>query len=71
MLNRFLVLLLLCSPQVQAQNNWASQLSKAALELTKDNVVYDPSYYQIPYPNGDVPAHFGVCTDVIIRAIEQ
>lgn len=71
MLNRFLVLLLLCSPQVQAQNNWASQLSKAALELTKDDVVYDPSYYQIPYPNGDVPADRGVCTDVVIRAYRK
>tara|TARA_B100001115_G_C15844518_1_gene424669 strand:- start:2637 stop:3215 length:579 start_codon:yes stop_codon:yes gene_type:complete len=71
MLNRFLVLLLLCSPQVQAQNNWASQLSKAALELTKDDVVYDPSYYQIPYPNGDVPADRGVCTDVVVRAYRK
>lgn len=31
------------------------KLSNAALELTKDNVVYDPSYFSIAYPNGDVP----------------
>ncbi|MDE5422639.1 DUF1287 domain-containing protein [Ancylomarina sp. DW003] len=29
---------------------------------------YDPSYFSIAYPNGDVPADKGVCTDVVIRA---
>lgn len=31
-------------------------------------VTYDGSYRKIDYPNGDVPANTGVCTDVIIRA---
>jgi uncharacterized protein YijF (DUF1287 family) len=31
-------------------------------------VLYDPSYRQLPYPNGDVPWYIGVCTDVIVRA---
>ena len=42
-------------------------ISNAAIELTKDEVIYDGSYYSIPYPNGDVPDGIGVCTDVIIR----
>ena len=42
-------------------------ISKAAIELTKDKVIYDGSYFSIPYPNGDVPDGIGVCTDVIIR----
>ena len=46
----------------------ALKLSDAALELTKQKVVYDPAYFSIPYPNGDVPASKGVCTDVVIRA---
>lgn len=46
-------------------------LSNAALELTKDKVVYDPSYFSIDYPNGDVPKDKGVCTDVIIRAYRK
>ncbi len=46
-------------------------LSEAALELTKQKVTYDPSYFSIPYPNGDVPATKGVCTDVIIRAYRK
>ena len=47
------------------------KLSDAALELTKDRVRYDPAYVQIPYPNGDVPADRGVCTDVVIRAYRK
>ena len=31
----------------------------------------DPSYFQIAYPNGDVPADKGVCADVIIRAYRK
>lgn len=30
---------------------------------------YDPSYRVIGYPNGDVPADRGVCTDVVVRAL--
>jgi len=47
------------------------QLSDCALELTKQNVVYDPSYFSIDYPNGDVPEDKGVCTDVVIRAYRK
>ena len=34
-------------------------------------MVYDPSYFSIAYPNGDVPAGKGVCTDVVIRAYRE
>ena len=43
-------------------------LVAAAMEQTRHQVIYDGSYRAIPYPNGDVPANIGVCTDVIIRA---
>ena len=43
------------------------KISDAALELTNQQVIYDGSYYSIPYPNGDVPDGIGVCTDVVIR----
>ncbi|HET6603568.1 MAG TPA: DUF1287 domain-containing protein, partial [Xanthomonadaceae bacterium] len=32
---------------------------------------YDPAYRSIPYPDGDVPADRGVCTDVLVRAYRQ
>jgi uncharacterized protein YijF (DUF1287 family) len=44
------------------------KLSTAAIERTTHTVRYDPAYIRIPYPNGDVPADTGVCTDEIIRS---
>lgn len=43
-------------------------LARAALERTKHQVTYSPGYVRIKYPGGDVPAHTGVCTDVVIRS---
>ena len=54
-----------------AQEGFYDCLSASALELTKDRVMYDPSYFCIPYPGGDVPADRGVCTDVVIRAYRK
>ncbi len=54
-----------------AQNSLAERLSAAAVELTLEQVTYDPSYFSIPYPNGDVPEGLGVCTDVVIRAYRK
>jgi len=46
-------------------------LQEAAFSLTKDKVTYDPTYFVIKYPMGDVPTDKGVCTDVIIRAYRK
>lgn len=71
--NRIFLLLLatLMSAVCNAQSTFAKQLSEAATLLTHDKVIYDPSYFSIPYPNGDVPADRGVCIDVIIRAYRK
>jgi uncharacterized protein YijF (DUF1287 family) len=53
------------------QSTFFDSLADSALLLTKQNVSYDPSYFKIDYPNGDVPANKGVCTDVIIRAYRK
>lgn len=50
------------------QSSSAKRLSAAAIQLTTKKVIYDPAYFSIPYPNGDVPEGKGVCTDVVIRA---
>jgi uncharacterized protein YijF (DUF1287 family) len=46
-------------------------LADYALQLTAQDVAYDPSYFSMDYPNGDVPSGKGVCTDVIIRAYRK
>jgi uncharacterized protein len=64
-----LALLLLAQPAAtQAESTFFDRLAEAALAQLEHRVWYDPSYYRIPYPNGDVPDSIGVCTDVIIRA---
>jgi uncharacterized protein YijF (DUF1287 family) len=67
----FLIITLLSTNITFSQTTFFSQLADSAFTLTKDKVVYDPSYVQISYPNGDVPANTGVCTDVIIRAYRK
>ncbi len=47
------------------------KLADSAYILTFQKVTYDPAYFSIPYPNGDVPADKGVCTDVVIRAYRK
>ena len=54
-----------------AQTDFFNKLSESAISLTNQKVVYDPKYYVIKYPNGDVLADRGVCTDVIIRAYRK
>lgn len=63
--------LVLLSAVSNAQKNFQQQLADSALTLTKQSVRYDPAYFSIPYPNGDVPADRGVCTDVVIRAYRK
>jgi len=50
---------------------FVERLSAAAMEQTSKPVIYNGAYRIIPYPNGDVPAHIGVCTDVVIRAYRR
>ncbi|MBI3142855.1 MAG: DUF1287 domain-containing protein [Bacteroidetes bacterium] len=54
--------------QGKAQDGFSYQLADSALNLTTYDVTYDPGYYVIGFPGGDVPRNRGVCTDVVIRA---
>ena len=66
------------SPEARAQATPAARPSsgspfldrfvEAAVGRTSQQVRYDPTYFQIPYPGGDVPAEVGVCTDEVIRS---
>lgn len=71
MKNLFVTGFLFCCVFFFAQNQFAQKLSDAAISLTKDKVTYDPAYFSLKYPNGDVPADKGVCTDVVIRAYRK
>ena len=48
-----------------------SRLAAVALGHSNDKVVFDPSYYKIGYPNGDVAPGKGAAADVIIRCLRK
>jgi len=56
-----------CSGAAVAQEFYTT-LARAALERTRISITYDGSYFKIAYPDGDIPSHLGVCTDVVIRS---
>jgi uncharacterized protein YijF (DUF1287 family) len=62
----FLMLTVLAS---HAQNG--EKLVTSARKQIGVTVSYDPAYTTLAYPNGDVPSHRGVCTDVVIRAMRE
>jgi uncharacterized protein YijF (DUF1287 family) len=65
------VIIFLCSACSYSQDRFFLRLADSTVQLTKISVTYDPAYVKINYPGGDVPAHTGVCTDVVIRAYRK
>jgi len=65
------LLLSMAALPARAQEAFLIRLADSALTLTQQQVLYDPSYFSIAYPMGDVPPGRGVCTDVIIRAYRK
>ncbi len=71
MKNYLCLLFLTLSIVLNAQSKSVSfdiKLANAGVSIEDASIMYDGSYYSIDYPDGDVPANIGVCTDVIIRA---
>ncbi len=53
------------APSLEA---FGRRLASAARRETEDLIVYTDKYRDMRFPMGDVPALYGVCTDVVIRA---
>lgn len=73
-MKHLLLLLLLGNINVSAPddtNDFYKKLSDASISIINPAIEYDPAYFTIPYPNGDVPKDKGVCTDVVIRAYRK
>lgn len=67
----YILLFFIGISSIKVEKTFYEKLSDAAISLTKDKVEYDPKYFSIKYPNGDVPKDKGVCTDVVIRAYRK
>ncbi len=53
------------------EKKFRKKLVGAAMKRVNYEVVYNPAYVKIDYPNGDVPKNQGVCADVIIRIYRE
>lgn len=58
-------------PQTSLAGGFEQDIVAAAIARTHQDITYDGSYFSLSYPNGDVPSHIGVCTDVIIRSYRK
>lgn len=56
---------------VSSGSPFLDRLVEAAIERTSHQVRYDPTYFRIAYPGGDVPSEVGVCTDEVIRSYRK
>ena len=69
-----IVSFLICGEKENAKivpKTFEEKLSDAAVSIVDASINYDPAYFSIKYPNGDVPKNKGVCTDVVIRAYRK
>jgi len=55
----------------QTTKTFEEKLSDAAISIIDPSIDYDPAYFSIKYPDGDIPKNKGVCTDVIIRSYRK
>ncbi len=57
--------------QLEESGSFPQKLAAEALKYSGSDVTYDPAYYQILYPEGDVPAGKGVASDLLIRCYRK
>jgi uncharacterized protein YijF (DUF1287 family) len=57
--------------QVKPDATPLEKINASAIEQTTQTTSYDPAYFKLDYPNGDVPLQTGVCADVIVRAFRK
>ena len=54
--------------QLESAGGFANDLAAEALRYSGSQVSYDPAYYKITYPGGDVPSAKGVAADLVVRS---
>lgn len=57
--------------QLEEAGGFSEKLAAKALRYSGREIVYDPAYYKIQYPAGDVPANKGVAADLLIRCYRE
>ena len=57
------------SASLEQSKETGQRLAAAALRRTLEEIAFDPAYYRIAYPMGDIPPGKGAAADVIIRSL--
>lgn len=57
------------SDSLEGSGDLGRQLAAAALRRSQEKIAYDPAYYRIAYPMGDIPPGKGAAADVVIRSL--
>jgi uncharacterized protein len=57
--------------QLDSAGGFANELAAEALRYSGRQLTYDPAYYKIQYPEGDVPAAKGVAADLVVRCYRK
>jgi uncharacterized protein YijF (DUF1287 family) len=57
--------------QLESAGGFANSLAAEALRYSGRDITYDPAYYKIAYPEGDVPAAKGVASDLVVRCYRK
>jgi uncharacterized protein YijF (DUF1287 family) len=55
-------------PVVEIPQGPVRSMIESAMQQTKTTTAYSQQYFNLPYPNGDVPSETGACSDVVIRS---
>ena len=56
---------------LEQSNSPGAKLAASALAYSGTEVAFDPAYYRISYPNGDIAPERGGAADVVIRCLRQ
>ena len=65
------VVVLIAGTHAQGAVALGTRIVMAARQQVRVTKEYDPAYAALRYPDGDVPLHTGVCSDVVVRALRQ
>lgn len=57
------------SASLHRSSDPGQRLAAAALRRTLQDIAFDPAYYRIAYPMGDIPPSKGAAADVVIRSL--
>lgn len=57
--------------ELESSDLIGDRLAAEALRYANSEVSYDSAYYQITYPNGDIPRSKGMAADLIVRCYRE